>query len=165
LFPEVLEHDNHPEDVYAYAARLALNLFDKDELMLVQAKKSEADWPRWEEARRTEFSPWIVKNDVFELIEFEVVPVAKQGKIFNLLICQLDKHQEITKYKASLVMDSSIQQIGVDIFDTYAPVIDYWTVCLLMNLAFGNNWEKFHWDISVAFTNAKAEEEKYVRFP
>ncbi len=62
-------------------------------------------------------------------------------------------------------MDSSRQQIGVDIFDTYAPVIDYWTVCLLINLAFGNNWEKFHWDISVAFTNAKAEEEKYVRFP
>ncbi len=27
-----------------------------------------------------------------------------------------------------------------------------------------NNWEMFHWDISVAFTNAKAEEETYVRF-
>ncbi len=30
----------------------------------------------------------------------------------------------------------------------------------------GNNWEMFHWDISVAFTNAKVEEEEtYGRFP
>ena len=51
------------------------------------------------------------------------------------------------------------------IFDTYAPVIDYSTVRLLISLAFGNKWEMFHWDISVAFTNVKAEEEAYVVFP
>ena len=167
-FPEVLEHDSHPEEVHAYAARLAPNLFDKDELTLTQAKTSKAEWPRWEEAIRTELSSLIVKNDVFEPIEFEDVPAAKQGKIFNLLILlkrKRDKHQEITKYKARLVMDGSRAQIGVDVFDTYAPVIDYSTVRLLISLAFGNNWEMFHWDISVAFTNAKAEEETYVRFP
>ena len=113
-FPEILEHDNHPEEVHAYAARLAPNLFDKDELTLVQAKKSEAEWPRWEKAIRTELSSLIVKNDVFEPIELEDVPPAKQGKIFNLLILlkrKRDKHQEITKYKARLVMDGSRAQI------------------------------------------------------
>ena len=35
---------------------------------------------------------------------------------------------------------------------------------LLISLAFGSNWVMYHWDISVAFTNAKAEEETYVRF-
>ncbi len=50
-------------------------------------------------------------------------------------------------------------------FDTYAPVIDYSTVRLLISLTFGNHWEMFHWDISVAFTNAKAKEETYFRFP
>ncbi len=50
-------------------------------------------------------------------------------------------------------MDGSRAQIGVDGFDTYAPVIDYSTVQLLISLAFGNNWEMFHWDISVAFTS------------
>ena len=62
-------------------------------------------------------------------------------------------------------MDGSRAQIGVDVFDTYAPVIDYSTVRLLISLAFGNKWEMFHWGISAAFTNAKAEEETYVRFP
>ena len=55
-------------------------------------------------------------------------------------------------------MDGALAQIGIDVFqcDTYAPVIDYSTVRLLLSLAFGNNWEMFHRDISIAFTTAKA---------
>ena len=62
-------------------------------------------------------------------------------------------------------MDGSKAKVGIDVYDTYAPVIDYSTVRLLISLAFGNNWEMFHWDISVAFSNAKAGEESYVVFP
>ncbi len=69
------------------------------------------------------------------------------------------------KHEWSLVMDGSRAQVGVDVFDTYAPIIDYSTVRLLISLAFCNHWEMFHWDISVAFTNATAEEVAYVRFP
>ena len=117
---------------------------------------------------RKELSSLIVDNEVFEPIEYKDVPIELKSKIFNLLILlkrKRDQHQEITKYKARMVMDGSRAQVGVDVFDTYAPVIDYSTVRLLISLAFGNHWEMFHWDISVAFTNAKAEEESYVRFP
>ncbi len=58
-----------------------------------------------------------------------------------------------------MAMDGSRAQVRVDVFDTYAPVIDYSTVRLLISLAFGNHWEMFHWDILITFTNAKAEEE------
>jgi hypothetical protein len=51
-------------------------------------------------------------------------------------------------------MDGSRGQIGVDVFDTYAPVTDYSIVLLSISPAFGNKWEMFHWDISVPFTNA-----------
>jgi hypothetical protein len=64
-------------------------------------------------------------------------------------------------------MDESPAKIGVDGFDTYQPVIDYSTISivrLLIGLSFGNNGEMFHWDILVAFTHAKAEQETYVRF-
>jgi hypothetical protein len=61
-------------------------------------------------------------------------------------------------------MDGSHAQIGVDVFETCTPVIDYSTLRLLISLAFCNHWEIFHWDISVALTNAKAEEEIYVGF-
>jgi hypothetical protein len=61
-------------------------------------------------------------------------------------------------------MDGSRAKVGEDAFDTHAPVNDYSTVRLLISFAFGHNWAMFHWDISVAFTNAKAEEETYVEF-
>ena len=32
--PEVLEHDKYPEEVHAYAAKIAPNAVDKDELEL-----------------------------------------------------------------------------------------------------------------------------------
>ena len=104
----------------------------------------------------------IIKNEVFEPITIEDVPMEKRSKIFIFLILlkrKRDQHQEITKYKARMVLDGSRAQIGIDVFDTYAPVIDYSTVRLLISLAFGNKWEMFHWDISV-----KAEEELELRF-
>ena len=140
------------------------------ELTLAQAQRPELkfEWSLWIEAIRKELTSLIIDNEVFEPVKWDDVPNEKQGKIFNLLILlkrKRDQHHEISKYKARLVMDGSRAQIGVDVFDTHAPVIDYSTVRLLISLAFGNKWEMFHWDISVAFTNAKAEEETYVRFP
>ena len=168
--PEVLEHDKFPGEVHAYAARIVPNVLDKDELTLAQAQRPELshEWQLWVEAIRKELSSLIIDNEVFEPVKWQDVPAEKHNKIFNLLILlkrKRDQHREITKYKARLVMDGSRAKVGVDVFDTYAPVIDYSTVRLLISLAFGNKWEMFHWDISVAFTNAKAEEETYVRFP
>jgi hypothetical protein len=65
-----------------------------------------------------------------------------------------DQHGKIIQYKARLVMDGSRAHIGVDVFDTYAPVIDHSIVRLFISLSFGKNWEMFHKDISVNFTNA-----------
>ena len=50
-------------------------------------------------------------------------------------------------------MDGSKAKVEIDVYDTYAPVIDYSTVRLQKSLAFGNNWEMFHWDISVQRRN------------
>ena len=91
---------------------------------MAQAQKPELqiEWSLWLEAIRTELTSMIVTNDAFDPM---------QNKIFNLLILltrKLDQHHEITKYKARLVMNGFRAQIGVDVFDTYAPVIDYSTV-------------------------------------
>ncbi len=62
-------------------------------------------------------------------------------------------------------MDGSRQKVGVDVFGTFAPVIDYSTVRILVSAAFGHGWEMYHWDISMGFTNADSLEPTYVRFP
>ena len=90
-----------------------------------------------------------------------------QRRIYNLMILlkrKRNKLREISKYKCRLVMDGSRQRVGIDVFDTFSPVIDYTTVRMLISIAFGNGWKMFHWDISVAFTNADAHEPTYVMF-
>jgi hypothetical protein len=119
-------------------------------LTLAQARKlGGVEWPLWLEAVRNEPSSLIIENEVFDVIENEDVPIEKRNKIYNLLVLVLlkrkrDQYQEITKYKARTVMDGSRAQVGVDVFDTFAPVIDHSTVRLLISLAFGNHWEMFH---------------------
>ena len=61
--------------------------------------------------------------------------------------------------------NGSRQEVGKDCFDTFAPVVDYSSVRLLVSLSFANQWHMFHWDISTAFVNAMAEEPVWVRFP
>ncbi len=100
--PEVLEYDKYPEEVHAYAANIAPNAVNKDELTLAQAQKPELqfEWPLWFEAIRTELTSSIVTNDVFKPIKIDDVPIERQNKIFNLLILlkrKRDQQYEITK--------------------------------------------------------------------
>ena len=118
--PDVLEHDKHPEEVHAYAARTAPNVFGSDELTLAQAKNLTHEWPLWLEAVKIELTSLIITNEVFEPIDWKDVPEEKKGKIFNLLILlkrKRDQVGQITKHKARLVMDGSRAQIGVDVLD------------------------------------------------
>ena len=63
-FPEVLEHDQYPEEVNAYAAKTVPNVFGSDELTLAQAQKSELsfEWPLWLEAIKIELTSLMVTN-------------------------------------------------------------------------------------------------------
>ncbi len=47
--PTTLEHDKYPEEVHAYAPKIAPNVVDKDDLTLAQAQKPELqfEWPLW----------------------------------------------------------------------------------------------------------------------
>jgi hypothetical protein len=70
---------------------------------------------------------------VFEPVDWKGIPPEKQSKIFDLLILlkrKRDRSGEITKHTARLVKDGSRAQIGVDVFDTYAPGFDYSTLLL-----------------------------------
>ena len=122
----------------------------------------------WKEAIRVELTSLIDKRHVFQIVKQEDIPPEHKRKTYNLMILlkrKRNKFREISKYKCRLVMDGSRQEVGKDVFDPFSPVIDYATVRLLISLAFGNGWKMFHWDISVAFTNADVHEPTYVRFP
>jgi hypothetical protein len=110
----------------------------------------------------------IQNRNVFKIVTKNEISAQAQIKIYNLIILlkrKRNQFREISKYNCRLVMDGSRQKVGVDVFDTFAPVIDYSTVRLLISTAFGKRWEMYHWDISAAFTNADSHEPTYVRFP
>ena len=110
----------------------------------------------------------IDKQHVFEIVRLEDIPPKYHRKIYKLMILlkrKRNKFRVISKYKCRLVMDGSRQEVGIDVFKTFSQVIDYTTVRLLISIAFGNGWKMFHWDISVAFTNADSHEPTYVQFP
>jgi hypothetical protein len=77
----------------------------------------------------------IIDNEVFEPIKYKDVLIEMKSKIFHLLIVLNVNVINIRK-----IMDGSRAKVGEDVFDTYALVIDYPTVLLLISLAFGNNW-------------------------
>ena len=57
----------------------------------------------------------------------------------------------INKYKARLVALRYGQVLGVDVFNTFAPVVKCVTVRLLLTLAFIINIHKHQLDVSNAF--------------
>ncbi len=70
--PEVFQHDKYPGEVHEYAARIAPNILDKDELTSAQAKGKalEIEWPLWLEALRKELTSLIIDNEVFDPIKY-----------------------------------------------------------------------------------------------
>ena len=133
-FPDVLEHDQDPEEVHAYhrsvcsknRSRRPWKLVNSsDELTLTQAQKLSFKWQLWLEAiiGKIAHTSVVVTDEVLEPIEWKDVPHEKQSKIFNpFILLKRERDQlkiqfgEITKDKARLVMDGSRAQTGVDVY-------------------------------------------------
>ncbi len=101
------------------------------------SNKFEVELPHWlEEIKKSSLIIADIADEVFELSSVKTFLRKKRGKIFGFLILLKSKGIYMPKlpYKARLVMDRSQPQIGVDVFDTYALVIDYSFVHLLISL-------------------------------
>ena len=148
--------------VLACAAQVAA---DADVVTLGEAMRGK-EWPQFEQAITNEINSLNAK-DVFDF-DSGINTVPPGTKILPLMILLRRKRNrfgEIERYKARIVCNGSRQEVGKDCFDTFAPVVDYSSVRLLVSLSFANQWHMFHWDISTAFVNAMAEEPVWVRFP
>eukprot|EP00957_Ditylum_brightwellii_P147895 11261430-Ditylum_brightwellii.AAC.1 len=68
----------------------------------------------------------------------------------------------INKLKACLCVHRDQQIEGVDVFGTYALVVNFSTVCLLLVMSIRLGWTSAQIDYTAAFVNAAVEEEIYV---
>jgi histone deacetylase 1/2 len=69
------------------------------------------------------------------------------------------------KYKARYCCRGDMQTEGVDYFDTYAPVVQWSTVRLVLTLALKHGWATRQVDYTNAFAQAEIQEEVYIEPP
>jgi hypothetical protein len=69
------------------------------------------------------------------------------------------------KYKARYCCRGDMQTEGVDYFDTYAPVIQWSTIRLVLTLALKHRWSTRQVDYTNAFAQADIQEEVYIEPP
>ena len=69
------------------------------------------------------------------------------------------------KFKARYCVRGDLQREGIDYFETYAPVVQWSTVRLLLTLILSNNWTTKQVDYTNVFAQAELKEEVYIEQP
>jgi hypothetical protein len=70
-----------------------------------------------------------------------------------------------SKFKARFCVQGDLQTEGVDYFETYAPVFQWSTVCMLLTLTLREGWATRQVDYTNAFAQAEMVETVYVEPP
>ena len=71
----------------------------------------------------------------------------------------------LKKHKARFCVRGDLQVEGVDYFESYAPVVSWTTVRMMMCLAAQRGWASRQVDFSNAYVQADLEEDIYIEMP
>ena len=183
--PSLSQHDKEA----AYLADLSsdldlglLNTVDHRAFAAKSKKKKDPDMPSYFEALSSpEAEEWIkaMQTEVKELLRIKTwtrmdrsaVPLGPDGKPRRILkgtwAFKLKRLPDGTplKYKARYCVRGDLQVEGVDFFETYAPVVQWSTVRLLLTLILTNGWQTKQVDYTNAFAQAAIDEEVYIEQP
>ncbi len=82
-----------------------------------------------------------------------------------ILTKKLGPDGSIIRFKARRVVQGFHQTYGKDFFETFAPVIGFDTLRLILGLSIWNKWPIMTMDFKQAYLNANLKEEIYVKNP
>jgi ribonuclease HI len=122
--------------------------------------------PNWKDKWKPAFDKElqsIIDNGCFEEVILPAGKKAIDGKwVFKT---KTGANGEIIKYKARLVVRGFQQVEGVDYFETYAPVVKFDSLRLIIALAARDNLFMHQLDVETAFLNGELEEEVFMQIP
>lgn len=72
---------------------------------------------------------------------------------------------EVTRFKARLVAQGFAQRPGMDFFDTYSPVMDYCTFCILISLSIQYALQMYLLDVVTAYLYGPIQEQVILKIP
>ncbi|EJK77403.1 hypothetical protein THAOC_00765, partial [Thalassiosira oceanica] len=159
-------HDEHlalqerMRDPIAFAAEM-----DND-IMYYHQAMAQSDADKFREAVVKEIEGH-VKNENWILIPRSEVP--QYEEILDSVWAMRRKRNlttnEITKYKARLNVHGGMQTYGLNYTETYAPVVTWFSIRLLLIIAIMQNWTVRQVDFVMAYTQAPIEQDMYMKLP
>ncbi|XP_021971245.1 uncharacterized mitochondrial protein AtMg00810-like [Helianthus annuus] len=139
-----------------------LNLHASTIIPLPKRPTDALSIPEWYDAMETEFHA-LIKNETWEL-------VPRHPAMHIIRSMWLFKHKfksdgTLERYKARLVCDGRLQQVGIDCGDTFSPVVKPATIRIILSLALSNSWSVHQLDVTNAFLHGNLHETVYMHQP
>ncbi|GKA80648.1 ribonuclease H-like domain-containing protein [Tanacetum coccineum] len=118
--------------------------------------------PNWQNAMRDEYTA-LIKNNTWTL-----VPRPSDTNIVRCMWLFRHKHLAdgtLSRYKARLVANGSTQMEGVDVDETFSPVVKPGTIRTVLSLAASRHWPVHQLDVKNAFLHGDLSETVYMHQP
>ncbi|GJS16754.1 ribonuclease H-like domain-containing protein [Tanacetum coccineum] len=118
--------------------------------------------PNWYRAMLDEYNA-LIKNNTWVLI-----PRPPDTNIVRSLWLFRHKHNadgSLNRYKARLVANGSTQIIGIDVDETFSPVVKPDTIRTMLSLAIFRHWPVHQLDVKNAFLHGSLSETVYMHQP
>jgi hypothetical protein len=123
-----------------------------------QAALARSDREHWIKAIKEEYNA-IVRNNTYVFVKDEGQP--RLACTWALKIKELPTG-EIAKYKARMCIRGDQQIDGVDVFETYAPVVRLTVIRFVLSYIAANDWETGQIDVDNAFLKSNLKEDEVI---
>ncbi|GJU18613.1 ribonuclease H-like domain-containing protein [Tanacetum coccineum] len=170
IIPNPPENPN-PDSVHPMVTRFRvgtnrpterLNLHVSSVSPLPKSYRDAFSDPNWQNAMRDEYSA-LIKNRTWVL-----VPRPTDTNIVRCMWLFRHKHLAdgtLSRYKARLVANGSTQLEGVDVDETFSPVVKPGTIRTVLSLAASRHWPIHQLDVKNAFLHGDLSETVYMHQP
>ncbi|GKC42101.1 ribonuclease H-like domain-containing protein [Tanacetum coccineum] len=139
-----------------------LNLHVSSVSPLPKSYRDAFNDPNWQNAMRDEYTA-LIKNKTWTLVP--------RPPDTNIVRCMwLFRHKyladgTLSRYKARLVANGSTQLEGVDVDETFSPVVKPGTIRTVLSLAASRHWPIHQLDVKNAFLHGDLSETVYMHQP
>jgi hypothetical protein len=120
-----------------------------------------------------EHKHWLnaVKDELDSIEKNNVWKIVTKPKNVNIIstrwvfVKKTDEHGNLVKYKARLVARGFQQIYGVDYNETFAPVVRFTSIRVILSIAVQRKMFIHQMDVKTAFLNGKIDEDIYIEIP
>ena len=153
-----------PRHLYDFAAHVELDPSDsaldmQSEHLTFQQVHTH---PHWKAAMQEEIDS-IHSNNTWTLVDLP--PNKKAISSRWVYKVKTSRNGSLPRYKARLVARGFEQKDGIDFLDTFAPLVRWETIRILVAIAIHLNWPIHQLDVLIAFLNGILKEDVYMHQP